>query len=209
MYDSGLGSPSPWLVFGGTSAAAPFVAGAYELARSQPVATWPAATLYAHRSALFDVTSGSNGGCVAAYLCNSVTGYDGPTGLGTLNGIGGFQTAVPATRPGAPTGVTATAGKGTATVHWTAPASNGGSAITGYAVRATGPTQIFHTFAGTATTQTFAGLTNGATYVFAVAAIMASVRVPSPTRRMRSLRRTRSPPVTRSSEASTPTSDLR
>jgi hypothetical protein len=38
-----------------------------------------------------------------------------------------------ATVPGAPTGVTATAGPGQATVGWTAPAS-GGSAITGYAL---------------------------------------------------------------------------
>jgi len=44
---------------------------------------------------LHDVTSGSNGSCGAPldatyYLCNSVTGYDGPTGLGTPNGPGGF-----------------------------------------------------------------------------------------------------------------------
>src|SRR5207245_10439865 len=36
--------------------------------------------------------------------------------------------------PGAPTGVTATAGHGSATVSWIAPASTGGSAITSYTV---------------------------------------------------------------------------
>ena len=36
--------------------------------------------------------------------------------------------------PGAPTGVTATAGNGSATVSWIAPASTGGSAITSYKV---------------------------------------------------------------------------
>jgi len=36
--------------------------------------------------------------------------------------------------PGAPTGVTATAGIGSASVSWTAPADDGGSAITGYTV---------------------------------------------------------------------------
>ena len=36
--------------------------------------------------------------------------------------------------PGVPTAVTATAGVGLATVHWTAPATNNGAAITGYVV---------------------------------------------------------------------------
>ncbi len=38
------------------------------------------------------------------------------------------------TVPGAPTGVTATAGDGSAQVSWTAPANNGGSPITSYTV---------------------------------------------------------------------------
>jgi len=38
-------------------------------------------------SNLYDVTSGSNGRCTVAYLCTAVAGYDGPTGLGTPNGI--------------------------------------------------------------------------------------------------------------------------
>jgi len=35
------------------------------------------------------VTSGSNGTC-ATIMCNGATGYDGPTGVGTPNGTGGF-----------------------------------------------------------------------------------------------------------------------
>ena len=36
--------------------------------------------------------------------------------------------------PGAPTGVTATAGNGSASVSWTAPSNTGGSALTKYTV---------------------------------------------------------------------------
>jgi hypothetical protein len=45
---------------------------------------------------LFDVKSGSNGNCTrggsrsSAYLCTGVSGYDGPTGIGTPKGLTGF-----------------------------------------------------------------------------------------------------------------------
>ena len=45
---------------------------------------------YRAASALFDVIGGSNGTCSGTYMCNSLPGYDGPTGLGTPNGLGGF-----------------------------------------------------------------------------------------------------------------------
>ena len=44
---------------------------------------------YSNTGSLFDVTSGSNGNC-GSYLCNAQAGYDGPTGLGSPNGTGGF-----------------------------------------------------------------------------------------------------------------------
>jgi hypothetical protein len=53
--------------------------------------------------------------------------------------------ATPITTAGAPTIGTATGGDAAATVRWTAPASNGGSAITGYSVR---------TFSGTTLVKT-------------------------------------------------------
>jgi hypothetical protein len=77
--------------------------------------------------------------------------------------------------PVAPTGVTATAGSGSATVSWTAPASNNGSAVSGYVVTPYIGTvaQAATTFNSTATTQIVTGLTAGTTYTFKVSAINA------------------------------------
>ena len=80
----------------------------------------------------------------------------------------------PATVPGAPTGVTATRGNASATVRWTAPASNGGSAITGYSVRVINAagTQVgaLRPAAAAATSLVVTGLTNGQAYRFSVTA---------------------------------------
>lgn len=86
VYDSLRGSAG-WMIFGGTSVAAPVIAGVYALA-GNPVAS--GSFPYANSSSLFDVTSGSNGTCSVAYLCTAGTGFDGPTGLGTPNGVGAF-----------------------------------------------------------------------------------------------------------------------
>jgi subtilase family serine protease len=75
-----------WLVFGGTSVAAPVVASVYALAGGN----FSASYLYSHTTSLFDVVGGSNGSCGGSYLCTSVAGFDGPTGLGTPNGLGAF-----------------------------------------------------------------------------------------------------------------------
>jgi subtilase family serine protease len=91
VYDSfGSSGGANWLVFGGTSVAAPLIGGVYGLTGSS-TAGIPASLAYANAGSLFDVTSGSNGRCVhgkngSPYLCNGVVGYDGPSGLGTPNG---------------------------------------------------------------------------------------------------------------------------
>ena len=71
------------------------------------------------------------------------------------------------TAPDAPTIGTATAGNGQATVTFTPPASNGGSAITGYTATSL-PGSITGT--GSSSPITVTGLTNGTAYTFTVTA---------------------------------------
>lgn len=83
---------SGWLQVGGTSLSSPLVAGVYALAGGLPSGAPAASGLYGHlgdASVLHDVTSGSNGRC-STVMCKGAAGYDGPTGVGTPNGIGAF-----------------------------------------------------------------------------------------------------------------------
>ena len=84
-----------WAVFGGTSVSAPVIASVYALAGTPASASYPSSYPYASTSALNDVTSGSNGSCGGSYLCTAGPGYDGPTGLGTPNGVRAFGPAGP------------------------------------------------------------------------------------------------------------------
>ena len=105
--------PLDWVPIGGTSVASPIIASMFALAGGGHEVEYPAQTLYSHLglSSLHDVTTGGNGKCDAEYLscigsmsplspldcgqgawiCNATTGYDGPTGVGTPNGIGAFK----------------------------------------------------------------------------------------------------------------------
>ncbi len=89
MYDTA--DQGGWLVVGGTSASAPFIAGVIALA-GHPDRFADASHLYSHTSALHDVVGGASAGtdCGGDYLCTGVSGYDGPTGNGTPNGPGAF-----------------------------------------------------------------------------------------------------------------------
>ena len=90
VYDSyAYRGASGWMVFGGTSVASPIIASVYALAGNASSAG-SASYLYSHASSLYDVVSGSNGSCGGSYLCTGVSGFDGPTGLGTPNGLGAF-----------------------------------------------------------------------------------------------------------------------
>jgi Subtilase family len=112
---------SHWCPIGGTSVASPIIAAMFALAGGAHGVEYPARTLYENLAAapgsLHDVVTGSNGqclkppkpdgssGCTSAeeaascsgeLSCLAAPGYDGPTGVGTPNGLAAF---VPPAKP--------------------------------------------------------------------------------------------------------------
>jgi subtilase family serine protease len=85
VYDT-YGFPG-WIVVGGTSESSPIIASVYALAGDK---VHYGSRVYKNPDELYDITSGSNGSCGGSYLCTAGKGFDGPTGLGTPNGIGDF-----------------------------------------------------------------------------------------------------------------------
>ncbi|HME04755.1 MAG TPA: PKD domain-containing protein [Solirubrobacteraceae bacterium] len=110
-----------WATFGGTSLSAQLIGGLYGLAGGGDGVSYPALTLYgdtADASSLFDVRSGGNGFCGGEPLalcgepnllfappalvdcegttsCNAAPGFDGPSGVGTPDGLGLFKPELP------------------------------------------------------------------------------------------------------------------
>jgi hypothetical protein len=136
VYDSTATSEGNkgWGVIGGTSVASPIIAAVFALAGGAHGVQYPAQTLYENAlgatSSLHDIVSGSNGecaqpfeystgtagcssaqeggSCASAGICLARPGYDGPSGVGTPNGIAAFQPPSapqgPSTTPGGPPG---------------------------------------------------------------------------------------------------------
>jgi hypothetical protein len=98
---------------------------------------------------------------------------------GISNASSASNSVTTANVPGAPTSVTAadTGIDGEALIEWTAPGSNGGSAITDYIVEYSSNSgssyTIFSDGTSTATSATVTGLTIGSTYIFRVKAVNA------------------------------------
>ena len=113
-----------WCTIGGTSLASPVVASVFALAGGAENVEYPAETLYENElenpTALHDIVSGSNGECEEPFneeeglagcttlqeaascsqeaICLAREGYDGPTGVGTPNGIVAFKPVSAAVR---------------------------------------------------------------------------------------------------------------
>ncbi len=106
------GKKPGWRRLGGTSVGAPLVAAAFALAGGTHGVANPAQTLYRNAALdpdlLHDITTGTNGACLrplgrgctseeqaadcaAGPICVAGPGYDGPTGLGSLQGIGALE----------------------------------------------------------------------------------------------------------------------
>jgi subtilase family serine protease len=138
-----------WFTLGGTSLSSPLIAAVYALAGGAHGVAYPALTLYGHLKQTHDVTTGGNGWCDSAgaggcpnpnssgdgvldcaytasgavavgdRACDALAGYDGPTGVGSPNGISMFLKTGPSVSTTGP--LTVTHGKG---ATWTAVAKD-------------------------------------------------------------------------------------
>jgi YVTN family beta-propeller protein len=101
--------------------------------------------------------------------------------IGTGAASAASNSVTPLGTPGAPTGVTATAGNAQATVTFTPPVSDGGSAITGYTVLSNPAGGVDSNAGTTGTSHVVTGLTNGVAYTFTVTAANAQGTGPAST----------------------------
>ena len=131
-----------WCTFGGTSVASPLIASTFALAGGASKVEYPAKTLYENEvkspGSLHDVTTGSNGECTKPFsetglsgcttaeeakscaskaICVAGTGYDGPTGVGTPDGIAAFKPRPPTVVTGAASAISQTSATLGATVN--------------------------------------------------------------------------------------------
>jgi Subtilase family len=83
-YDTYNGNGG-WNVYGGTSESSPIVAAFYALI-GQEAGVQGAGWDYAHTGYFTDVSGGATVAGCESYLCEAISGYDGPTGLGTPTG---------------------------------------------------------------------------------------------------------------------------
>ncbi|WP_069463869.1 carboxypeptidase regulatory-like domain-containing protein, partial [Actinacidiphila rubida] len=98
--------PRGWLQVGGTSLSSPLVAAMYALAGEPAAGTYPVTYPYAFQGKhLNDVTEGSAGSC-GTVLCDAGPGWDGPTGLGSPDGVAALTLGAHGTASGRVTDTT-------------------------------------------------------------------------------------------------------
>jgi fibronectin type 3 domain-containing protein len=141
----------------------------YKLYRSTSTGTETLLTTLGNVTAYAD--SGLANGVTYYYKLSAVNAI----GESALSGELNATPTQPATVPGAPTLNSATAGNNSVALAWTAPSSNGGSAVTGYKVyRSTSSgTETLLTTLGNTASYTDSGLANGVTYYYKVSAVNA------------------------------------
>ncbi|MGW2701761.1 S53 family peptidase [Streptomyces sp. NPDC001340] len=76
---------SGWMIVGGTSLAAPLIAGMYALAGPPAAGTYPNSYPYARPQNFYDIVTG----CAGTFCAG--TGYDPPTGIGAPRGLLGLR----------------------------------------------------------------------------------------------------------------------
>jgi hypothetical protein len=122
IYDTSNGNGG-WNEVGGTSESSPIIASVFALAGNNGNGGDNAAdSIYTHTTDLNEVTASSNGSCTPpaadSVLCTATGAahtYNGPTGWGTPEGLGAFQSntstanTVTVTNPGSQTGTVGTA----------------------------------------------------------------------------------------------------
>src|SRR5580692_8538786 len=122
VYDTTNGNGG-WNEVGGTSESSPMIAAVFALAGNNGNGGDNAAdSIYTHTANLYEVTASNNGTCTPpaadSVLCTATGAahtYNGPTGWGTPEGLGAFQSntstanTVTVTNPGSQTGTVGTA----------------------------------------------------------------------------------------------------
>ena len=127
------------------------------------------------------VLTASTGSATTSYTATGLTnGAAYSFRISAVNAVGTgtastTASATPDVVPGTPTSVATVSGNGVATVSWIAPASNGGTALTGSTVAWTsnalqGMISGWATVTAATTSYMATGLVNGATYTFTVSA---------------------------------------
>jgi PKD repeat protein len=83
VYTTYSGITGYW-IFGGTSLSSPLVAALYAMQGGYNTSNLAAAYGSPTGAPYHDITSGSNGSCSVYVLCHAGSGWDGPTGLGSI-----------------------------------------------------------------------------------------------------------------------------